>query len=410
MDAATTATMLQTMQDQAGIPSHPLIFQILMVFTWIPHILFVNISLGAALVGLYAFTKRQDPHWQQLSEAMTKVSKVGVSLLVVLGVAPLLFTQTIYDPSWYASNVLSAAWVIGFIFTLTIGYLAWFTFYLKNHGIQAPNWIFWLGVFGLSMFLLDGFIMHVLAYQGLHPEKWVSWYTPGGNVDMSGTGIHAYELPRWGFFMAMSLTVFGAFLISYGDYFRVRADRAPAYLDFARALGAKIAITGALLQVVLLLWWLVDVPAHIHVWAHPMTWLLMAYLFVLVAAMWLARSNNQGQGYRLLAMSIGMAALVSIFREVLRMAYLHQFSYDILNYKVLWDVPSFALFLFTITVVGGLMGGYIITLVYKAGKIQGPYEADSTVAKLGTGSLASTVIWVAVFIGTGIWIWIRNNS
>lgn len=410
MDAATTATMLQTMQDQAGIPSHPLIFQILMVFTWIPHILFVNISLGAALVGLYAFTKRQDPNWQLLSEAMTKVSKVGVSLLVVLGVAPLLFTQTIYDPSWYASNVLSAAWVIGFIFTLTIGYLAWFTFYLKNHGSQAPGWIFWLGLFGLSMFLLDGFIMHVLAYQGLEPEKWLSWYTPGGHVDMSGTGIHAFELPRWGFFMAMSLTVFGAFLIAYGDYFKVRADRAPAYLDFARALGAKIAVTGAFLQIVLLLWWLVDVPAHVHVWTHPMTWLLAAYLFVLVAAFWLARSNNAGQGYRLLAMSIGMAALVSIFREVLRMAYLHQFNYDILNYKVLWDIPSFALFLFTIITVGGLMGGFIITLVYKAGRVQGPYEADATVTKLGNGSLASTVIWVTLFIGTGVWIWLRNNG
>lgn len=410
MDAATTANMLQTMQDQAGIPSHPLIFQILMVFTWIPHILFVNISLGAALVGLYAFTKRQDPNWQLLSEAMTKVAKVGVSLLVVLGVAPLLFTQTIYDPSWYASNVLSAAWVIGFIFTLTIGYLAWFTFYLKNHGAQAPGWIFWLGVFGLAMFLLDGFIMHVLAYQGLHPEKWLSWYTPGGHVDMSGTGIHAFELPRWGFFMAMSLTIFGAFLIAYGDYFKVRADRAPAYLDFARALGAKIAITGALLQVVLLLWWLIDVPAQVHVWTHPMTWLLAAYLFVLLAAFWLARSNNSGQGYRLLAMSIGMAALVSIFREVLRMAYLHPFNYDILNYKVLWDIPSFALFLFTIVVVGGLMGGFIITLVYKAGRVQGPYEADATVTKLGNGSLASTAIWVVVFIGTGIWIWLRNNG
>ncbi|MGD9499687.1 hypothetical protein [Halothiobacillus sp.] len=410
MDAATTANMLQTMQDQAGIPSHPLIFQILMVFTWIPHILFVNISLGAALVGLYAFTKRQDPNWQLLSEAMTKVAKVGVSLLVVLGVAPLLFTQTIYDPSWYASNVLSAAWVIGFIFTLTIGYLAWFTFYLKNHGAQAPGWIFWLGVFGLAMFLLDGFIMHVLAYQGLHPEKWLSWYTPGGHVDMSGTAIHAFELPRWGFFMAMSLTIFGAFLIAYGDYFKVRADRAPAYLDFARALGAKIAITGALLQVVLLLWWLIDVPAQVHVWTHPMTWLLAAYLFVLLAAFWLARSNNAGQGYRLLAMSIGMAALVSIFREVLRMAYLHPFNYDILNYKVLWDIPSFALFLFTIVVVGGLMGGFIITLVYKAGRVQGPYEADATVTKLGNGSLASTAIWVVVFIGTGIWIWLRNNG
>ncbi len=410
MDAATTASMLHTLQDPTGIPSHPLIFQVLMVFTWIPHILFVNISLGAALMGLYALTKRQDPHWQLFSEAMTKVAKVGVSLLIVLGVAPLLFTQTIYDPQWYASNVLSAAWVIGFIFTLTIGYLAWFTFYMKNHGGHAPVWAFWLGVLGLSMFLLDGFIMHVLAYQGLHPEQWLAWYTPGGKVDMSGTGIHAYELPRFGFFMAMSVTVFGAFLVAYGDYFKVRADRAPAYLAFARGLGTKIALTGAVLQLLFLLWWLMDVPAGIHIWSHPMTWLLLAYLGVLVAAMWLARNKAEGQGYRLMALSVGMAALVAIFREVLRMAYMSPFHYNILDYTVHWDVPSFALFLFTMIGVGGLMGGFIITLVYKAGRVQGAYQADAGVSKLGTGSLASTVIWVAAFLGVGIWIWLRNNG
>ncbi|OYY73553.1 MAG: hypothetical protein B7Y40_08890 [Gammaproteobacteria bacterium 28-57-27] len=410
MDVATTAAMLHTLQDPTGIPSHPLIFQVLMVFTWVPHILFVNISLGAALMGLYAFTKRSDPYWHALSEAMTKVAKVGVSLLVVLGVAPLLFTQTIYDPQWYASNLLSASWVIGFIFTLTIGYLAWFAFYLKNHGEHAPGWIFWLGAFGLAMFLLDGFIMHMLTYQGLHPEQWLEWYTPGGHVDMSGAGIHAYELPRFGFFMAMSVTVFGAFMIAYGDYFKVRTDRSPAYLAFARSLGNNIAITGTALQVVFLLWWLMDVPAELHIWAHPMTWLLLVYLGVLFAAVWVARGETEGQGYRLLPMSVGMAALVAIFREVLRMAYMAPFQYNILDYKVNWDVPSFVLFLFTIIGVGGLMGGFIITLVYKAGRVKGAYQADATVAKLGTGSVAATVIWVMTFLSVGIWIWLRNNG
>ena len=408
MDAATTAAMLHTIQDPTGIPSHPLIFQVLMVFTWVPHILFVNISLGAALMGLYAFTRRNELHWHQLSEAMTKVAKVGVSLLVVLGVAPLLFTQTIYDPQWYASNVLSASWTMGFIFTLTIGYLAWFTFYLKNHGEHAPGWIFWLGVFGLAMFLLDGFIMHVLAYQGLQPEKWVAWYTPNGTVDMSGSNIHAFQLPRWGFFMAMSVTVFGAFMIAYGDYFKVRADRSPSYLAFARSLGSKIAFIGAILQVVFLLWWLLDVPSSLSIWTHPMTWLLLVYLGVLVAAFAVARSHNDGQGYKLLTMSIGMAGLVAIFREVLRMAYMAPFNYSVLDYKVLWDVPSFLLFILTIVGVGGLMGGFIITLVYKAGRVQGVYQADSVVSRLGVGSVAATALWVAIFMIVGIWIWLRN--
>ncbi|MEW5824803.1 MAG: hypothetical protein AB1766_10760 [Pseudomonadota bacterium] len=409
MDVATTANLLQVLRDPTGVPSHPLIFQVLMVFTWIPHIVFVNLTLGSALLALVAFNRRNHPDWARLSEAMTKVAKVGVSLLVVLGVAPLLFTQTIYDPQWYASNVLSAAWVIGFIFTLIIGYLAWFTFYFKNHGEHSPNWAGWLGGFGLVMFLLDGFIMHVLAFQGLLPDQWASWFAPGGQVDMSGTGIHAWQAGRFGFYLAMSATVFGAFLMAYADYFAPRADRPAPYRAFVHQLGARVALAGALAQLGLLALWLLQVPASLGLWAHPMSWLLILYLGVLVALFWRLRASMTGAGYLVLALTVGMAALVAIFREVVRMAYLAPFSYDALDYKVIWDYPTFVMFLLTLLGVGGLMGGFIITTAYKAGRVSGVYEADVVVSRLATGSLASTIVWVVAFIGTGIWIWLRNN-
>ncbi|MEF3192700.1 MAG: hypothetical protein K6346_00540 [Halothiobacillaceae bacterium] len=409
MDAATTATMLQVLRDPAGVPSHPLIFQVLMVLTWVPHIFLVNLTFGSALMALYAFNRREEPHWQRLSEAMTKVAKVGVSLLIVLGVAPLLFTQTIYDPQWYASNVLSATWVIVFIFTLIVGYLAWFAFYFKNHGADSPAWAGWLGGFGLAMFLLDGFIMHILAYQGLFPDQWLEWYAPQGQVDMSGTSIHAWQLPRYGFFLAMSATVFGLFMLAYADYFRVRADRPADYLAFVRSLGARIAVVGAGLQLVLLVWWLIDVPARLGMWSNLLSWALLAYLGVLLAATWLARGGQPGQGYRLLALGAGMAALVAIFREALRMAYLQPFNYNVLDYKVVWDVPTVIMFILTLLGVGGLMGGFIITAAYKSGRVQGMYQADATLQRLATGSLASTIIWVVAFLGTGLWIWLRNN-
>jgi len=126
--------VMNTMRDPAGVPAHPVLFQALMVFTWVFHIAFVHLTLGAAGLSIYAFHKRaENPNWERLSIAMTKVAKVGVSLLIVLGVAPLLFTQVIYDPQWYASNVLSGRWTIAFIFTLIVAYCAWFVFYYANH-------------------------------------------------------------------------------------------------------------------------------------------------------------------------------------------------------------------------------------------------------------------------------------
>ena len=94
-------TVMNTMRDPAGVPAHPVLFQGLMIFTWVFHIAFVHLTMGAAALAIYAFYRRDvGPYWERLSMALTKVAKVGVSLLIVLGVAPLLFTQVIYDPQW----------------------------------------------------------------------------------------------------------------------------------------------------------------------------------------------------------------------------------------------------------------------------------------------------------------------
>ena len=126
-------SVMHAMRDQAGIPAIPALFQFLMVFTWIFHIAFVTLTLGAAALSDLAFyVHAGNEDWERLSIAMTKVAKVGVSLLIVLGVAPLLFTQVIYDPQWYASNVLSGRWVIGFIASLIVGYCLWFCLLLRQ--------------------------------------------------------------------------------------------------------------------------------------------------------------------------------------------------------------------------------------------------------------------------------------
>lgn len=49
-------TVLNTMRDPAGVPAHPVLFQVLMVVTWALHIAFVHLTLGCAGLSIYAFT------------------------------------------------------------------------------------------------------------------------------------------------------------------------------------------------------------------------------------------------------------------------------------------------------------------------------------------------------------------
>ena len=106
--------------------------------TFALHIAAVQVMLGAgALTRRGAFSAIT--YWRRLAAAMLTTSKIAVSVAIVLGVAPLLFVQVVYDPFWYTSNVLSAWWVIGFIMLLIAGYIAMYVFYWKNHDIVAEG-------------------------------------------------------------------------------------------------------------------------------------------------------------------------------------------------------------------------------------------------------------------------------
>lgn len=399
-------TVLHAMRDPAGIPSHPVVFQVLMVFTWIMHIAFVHMTLGTAALAIYAFYKRAPgTHWEQLSMAMTKSAKVGVSLLIVLGVAPLLFTQVIYDPQWYTASVLSARWLIAFIFTLIIGYCSWFVFYYSNHEGAKKR----LGVFaliGLTLFLLDGLIMHVLAYQSLLPDQWMSWYAPGGVVDTRGAKLHAIQWPRYLFIISLSLPAVGLYLLAYADYFRHRADRPPVYLDFARALGHRIAVAGLMVSFALLLVWQFVHPTATGLTWHPVGWLLAASL--LAFAWFVRRHGLRVHGYLPLLAGLGVLGILAVWRELIRICYMLPFGYDITDYTVHADWPSMVLFFSTFIGVGGLVGGFFLMTIYRAGRVQGLYTADKTVARMGTAAVVVLGIWITVFFAYGIAIWMRN--
>lgn len=399
--------VMNTMRDPAGVPAHPVLFQGLMIFTWVFHIAFVHLALGAAALAIYAFRKAgQGPYWARLSIAMTKVAKVGVSLLIVLGVAPLLFTQVIYDPQWYVSNVLSARWAIAFIFTLIVAYCLWFAFYWSNHE-GAKQHIGWYAWIALALFCLDGLIMHALSYQALLPEQWMGWYAPGGEVDMRGAHLHAIQWPRYLFMMSLSAPAVGLFLIAYAEYFKQREDREPEYRDFARELGRRLSMYGfAVAQVLWLAWQFVH-PADTRLLFYKTGWLLGGLLAVM--AFWMLRLSKKVHGYLPLLGGLLVLGVLAVWREMIRIAYLQPYGYTITDYTVHPDWPSLTLFFMTLLGVGGLVGGFYLTLLYRAGRINGLYTADRTVSRLGSSAVVILAIWIAVFFAYGIVIWVRNS-
>lgn len=409
MDAMT----LNALKDVAGVPTHPLVFLILGVVTFTLHMVAAQVMLGAGGLTIWGALS-QEPKRRRLAQAMLSTAKVAVSVAIVLGVAPLLFVQVIYDPFWYTSNVLSAWWVIGFIIILIVAYLLMYVFYWLNHDLRThpTRWV-WSMILSVLLLLVVGFIMHVLVQQMLSPDRWMTWYAPGGEIDASGRTLHDYDLFRFSFFISLSLLVSGSWLVAYRRYIAQRPTAAEdrEYIDWLRPIATNLSLAGGSLSVLLGLVWLLTLPEN-HAAAVPVGLALLAMLAILAMAVSPAlfgkRLDNALFGYGLMGMTGVTILLIGIAREALRWNILYgRFGYDALAYKINPDWYSTVLFFVTFIAVGGLTLSYFISVAWKAGQSIEVYTPSPAIQRLGQLSMGLIILWIIHFFVVGLWVWLR---
>ncbi len=389
-------SMLKALQDPMGVPFYPLVFQVLLVFTFALHIIFVNLVIGGVFISIYSYFRSGD-YYKNLSKAFARASTINLSLLIVLGVAPLLFMQVIYDPFWYTSNVLSAAWMLGIVFALMAAFSFSYVFYLKLNKDKKH-----IGTWGIAAFLLIilvGITMHAVSYQALFPEQWVKWYVNGSKVDLSGTILHAFELPRFLHFVVASFAITGIFMMLYSWYFKDRDDMDKSYLAWVGRAGAKMAVIFTVLQMVVGVWWLFSVPSDFQFYKNPVFIaagvLAVLLLFVLIEA------QSNPQKYTLPAAALAFMSVLGMTsaREALRVLYTGRYDYSVYNYKLNLSYGSTALFAVTF-IMGIIVIGYMLTVVFKMGRSSKPVDLSSL--KLRTWSVYLMIAWILMMVGIGI--------
>jgi len=403
------ASMLYALRDPLGVPAPPIIFLLLSVLTWSLHIAAVHVLLGASGLTLFGSLKK-NPHWRRLADAMIGTAKIALSVAIVLGVAPLLFVQVIYDPFWYTSNVLSAWWVIGFIVFLIIGSLALFIFYALNSGMKTKPKTRCPGAMlaAIAFFLAVGFIMHVLSVQMLSPEKWMQWYAPGGVVDASGRTLHEYNFWRFGFFISLSVPVIGLWLIAYRRYLNGRETIDHDYLNFIRRLAMNLTGIGGVISLVLLVGWMMTLPENVASFATSFWPVITAAVLLLAVALPYTLSKKIDQGFWGFApFAFGAVALIVVgsMREALRWVTLYGVhGYNALDYKLHMDWYSTVMFFLTFAGIGGAVLAYLITVAWKAGQSKGMYVASRTVNRMGTLGISLLAIWTIQYFAIGLWV------
>lgn len=384
--------VLNTLRDPAGVPFYPVVFQALYVLTWALHATFVFLALGSMFLSLVAKRDSQSPNWKLLRAHMIQTGKISVSLLIVLGVAPLLFTQVIYDPNWYVTNTLSGVWVFIFIYTLIVGYTMFYWYYYANKKESKSSTF--IGIISFVFLVFAGVLMHVFAYESIQPTKWMQWYAPGGVVDTSGLNFH-YETVRLLFMFSLGAPAVGAFLMSYSDFLSTRSDFSRDYITFAKNLGKKIATVGLFVSALLFVLWMIQ----INMLTNPLALVTIAAVIALLV---MVRTNSNS--YLTTGVLFITILLISGIRELIKYNIMDNLGYNIYNYHMNIDWPSVIMFISTFLSFGFVGVAFIATMAWKVGKSEGVFDAskDGTVTKLANSTLAILVLWVAVYLLWGI--------
>jgi len=396
------ATILNTLRDPAGVPFYPIVFQALYVLTWALHAAFVLLSLGAMGLSLYGSTKQKsDSNWKILTPHLIQTGKVSVSLLIVLGVAPLLFTQVIYDPNWYVTNTLSGILVFAFIYILVLGYTMYYWYSYANKAGKSGNTL--IGLVSFLLLVVAGVLMHNFAVESIQPTKWLEWYAPNGIVDTSGLNFH-YDAIRLAFMVSLAIPVVGIFLQNYSDFLSTRKDFSESYIAFTKRLGTKMGMIGLVVSAVLFAVWMLKEGILFN----P---LVIATVLSVVVLLWMV-SRDDKNSYMTTGVLVIVALLISAVREYIKYSLMSGIGYDVYSYPMNLEWPSIIMFLLTFVFLGFTGVGFIATMAWKVGKNEGlVYDCDKNPAlrRLGFSTLWILMVWMAIYFAWGMFTLFKNT-
>ncbi len=165
------------------IPAPAIFFHILNLFTFMLHILFVNVVLGGIilLLGERAGQRTSILLTPTFISPMNRKLPIILALAINLGVAPLLFVQVLYGQFVYTSSVLMAVF---WILIIPLLLLAYYSTYINQSLVKRRTWPATAAlIFALVFILYIAFMFTQNMTLMLQPEAWAAYFTnPGGTL------------------------------------------------------------------------------------------------------------------------------------------------------------------------------------------------------------------------------------
>lgn len=347
--------------DPAGLPAPAGLLQILLVFTFILHVLAMNLLVGGSVMMAVSLVRgKSSPFCAELAKRLSRALPVTMSLTITLGVAPLLFVQVLYGQAFYTASVLMA-WP--WLSVVALLMLAYYGLYLVQF---RPDWlgrwvtpIAWISA---VFILVVGLLFTHNATLNLAPAKWAEMYA------QSASGLHLNWsdptlIPRYLHFMVAAFAVAGLGVVLLAMLYR-KTD--PQWAEEAVRYGARWFVVATILQFAVGLWFLVKLPQGVMMSFLGVsaldTILLWAGVTLAVVALLLVQRSA--------LLATGAVTLTIVLMAIVRHRIRQMFLGEHLNVNVLPVNPQWTMFaIFVVLLVIGLgVVGWMVWQFAKAGK------------------------------------------
>ena len=346
------------------IPAFWGVFEFLDIFTFIIHLLFMNVVVGGCLIALFSRLKGSD---QPLNESLhgSFVNKIPstLALAITFGVAPLLFIQVLYGNFIYSSSILMAVYWILVIPLLIIAYYGVYIHARKY--VTSRNLS--IAALAVSSVILIYIMMTYVNNMTLmlHPEKWNAYFSQRGGTILNMADPTFF--PRFLHFLTAAVAVGGLFgaIVWY-----IRGKRNTPGADEKVKKGLKIFSIATAVQVVIGIWFLIALPREIMLKFMGGN-ILYTIIFLLgfAAGIVILITGFLGKLVPTTALLVATVVLMVINRANVRTAYLEKY-FDPASLKLHPQYSVMILF-FIVLVIGLVVVGYMLKTTFYAKTAEG---------------------------------------
>ncbi|KPA11958.1 conserved hypothetical protein, membrane [Candidatus Magnetomorum sp. HK-1] len=304
------------------------IFTVLLLLTFLLHLLTMNVMLGTGLIALVRHLKKDDIT-TDLSQNIASHLPFTIAFTINFGVAPFLFLQVLYGHLIYTSSILMAVYWLSVIGILILAYYSAYIYDFKYNELSEKR-IFFIGFTVVSL-LWIAFVFTNNMTLMLSPDKWSMYFEDRGGLWLNLTEKTLF--PRFFHFVAASIAIGGLSIALYRQVQKIyRKNDKPedkeviAQWDEDIQTGLGWFVGATLIQMAIGVWYFMSLPDGVRgLFIGNNTFGTSIFVLVIPLIVIMLVCSVRNHVWMTAILMIPVSILMILMRHLVRSAYLDQY-------------------------------------------------------------------------------------